>query len=84
MAIKAKLNLQILGNYLALRFPKRVVHAARLAEGQTVVVEAIDSIMTIKTTRPSMLSLAQKLERFDPSRHGGESMVSGHHGSNEI
>jgi antitoxin MazE len=68
----ASLKIQKWGNSLAVRIPAKVARAARLAEGQPVVVVAHDEGVAISPAGAPRLTLAQKLARFDPKRHRGE------------
>ena len=72
----ARLTIQRWGNSLAVRIPAKVARAARLSEGQPVVVIAQDAGVAIKPVREPKLTLAQKLVRFDPKKHRGELMAT--------
>jgi len=71
-----RLTIQKWGNRLAVRIPAKVARAARLSEGQPVVVIAQEAVVTIKPVGEPKLTLAQKLVRFDPKKHGGELMAT--------
>lgn len=73
MNAKAEVKILRWGNSLAIRIPSAVARQARLRNGQTVIVEAVDGILTVKPNgRLPQLTLAQKLKQFDPALHGGE------------
>jgi antitoxin MazE len=75
MIAKAELKILPWGNNLAVRIPVAVARAAHLVSGQTVSVENVEGGILVRpqASKPA-LSLAQKLKRFDPQRHGGELM----------
>lgn len=83
MTKTATLTLQQWGNSLAVRIPAAVARSARFKVGQPVEVSAQDSNVLVKAVGEPRLTLAQKLAAFDPSRHGGEVMVTGRVG-NEV
>ncbi|MCE2969102.1 MAG: AbrB/MazE/SpoVT family DNA-binding domain-containing protein [Burkholderiales bacterium] len=67
--------LQRWGNSLALRIPVSVARAAKLAEGQTVFVDAEGRGFRVSVS-PGATSLRERLARFDPKRHGGELLAA--------
>jgi len=76
MNAKAELKVQNWGNNLAVRIPSAVARAARLVNGQPVIVEAVEGNIVVRPqNRPPRMTLAQKLKAFDPSLHGGELMA---------
>jgi len=72
----AKLTIQQWGNSLAVRIPSAVARSARFAVGQPVEVTVEDSSVVVKPVGTPKLTLAQKLAMFDPTKHGGEVMVT--------
>lgn len=71
------LDIKHWGNNLGVRLPAAVARAANLKANQRVHIEVIDGRVIITPEQPPPLTLAQRLARFDPSRHGGEAMQSG-------
>ena len=76
MSKTATLTVQQWGNSLAVRIPAQVARSARFKVGQPVEVSAQDSNVLVRAIGDPKLSLAQKLARFDPNRHGGEAMAT--------
>jgi antitoxin MazE len=54
-----------------------VARSARFKVGQPDEVSAQDSNVLVRAIGEPKLSLAQKLAKFDPDRHGGEIMATG-------
>lgn len=77
MARVANLTIQQWGNSLAVRIPSAIARSAHFAVGQPVEVTVQDSGVVVKPVGVPKLTLAQKLALFDPTRHGGEAMVTG-------
>jgi len=77
MAKTATLTIQQWGNSLAVRLPAAVARSAHFEVGQEVEVTTQEVGVTVKPVGPRKLTLAEKLERFDPAKHGGEAMVTG-------
>jgi antitoxin MazE len=69
------LSIKHWGNSLGVRLPQAVARAAHLHAEQQVrmVVEA--GRVVIEPLPAAALSLEERLERYDPARHGGESMA---------
>ena len=76
MSKSANLTIQRWGNSLAVRIPSLVAKSARLELGQPVVVRVQDEGVAIVPVGERALTLAERLAKFDPSRHGGETMVA--------
>jgi antitoxin MazE len=74
MSEAAGLTVQRWGNSLAVRIPAAVARAARVKLGQPVEVIAQNSDIFVRTIGEPKLTLAQKLEMFDPFLHSGEVM----------
>ncbi len=77
MGKSATLTLQQWGNSLAVRIPAAVARSARFKVGQPVEVSAEDASVVVRAIGEPKLTLAQKLEIFDPEIHGGEVMATG-------
>lgn len=80
-AIKVEQTVQEWGNSLAVRLTSRVARAANLARGTPVTVEVVEEGVLLRVVGQPRLSLAEKLEAFDPVRHGGEAMGAGRTGA---
>ena len=76
MAKTATLTVQQWGNSLAVRIPSAVAKSAGFKLGQPVRVSAQDSKVLVTAVGTPKLTLAQKLEAFDPVRHSGELMAT--------
>jgi antitoxin MazE len=76
MSKSANLTIQRWGNSLAVRIPSLVAKSARLEVGQPVVVRVHDEGVAIVPVGDRALTLAERLAKFDPHRHGGEAMVA--------
>jgi antitoxin MazE len=76
MVKSATLTVQQWGNSLAVRIPAAIARSARFAVGQPVEVSVQDFCIVVKCVGAPKLSLAQKLEAFDPAIHGGEVMAT--------
>jgi antitoxin MazE len=76
MTKTATLTIQRWGNSLAVRIPAAVARAAHFQVGQEVEVTTDEVGVTVKSVGPRKLTLAEKLARFDPAKHGGEAMAT--------
>lgn len=65
------------GNGLAVRLNARVAKAGRIVRGTPVKVEVVEGGLFVRVAGKPKLSLARKLELFDPEKHGGEVMATG-------
>ena len=72
----ALLEIKTWGNSLGVRIPSAVARAARLKASQSVKLAVEDGRVIISPQSPKPLTLAERLERYDPALHGGEAMVS--------
>lgn len=81
MPTTAKLTIQRWGNSLAVRIPAEVARAAHFELGQEVEVTSAEIGVTVKPLGPRKLTLAEKLEKYDPAKHGGEAMPTGRVGA---
>jgi antitoxin MazE len=70
------LSIKHWGNNLGVRLPQAVAKAAHLHANQQVRMTVQEGRVVIEPLPPGGLSLQDRLTRFDPSRHGGESMAS--------
>jgi antitoxin MazE len=77
VAKTATLTIQQWGNSLAVRLPAAVARSAHFEVGQEVEVTTQEVGVTVKPVGPRKLTLAERLERFDPAKHGGEEMATG-------
>lgn len=73
---EAVLDIKQWGNSLGVRLPAAVAREAHLHVDQRVRVSVEDGRVIIKPIIDVLLTLEQRLARFDPVRHGGEVMVS--------
>lgn len=74
---EAILDIKHWGNNLGVRLPASVARAAHLHADQRVRVAVEAGRVVITPIDDAPLTLAQRLARFDPERHGGEVMASG-------
>ena len=70
------LNIKHWGNNLGVRLPSAIAKAARLHADQRVRVSVENGCVVIAPADDRELSLDERLERFDPERHGGEVMIA--------
>lgn len=70
-------TIQQWGNGLGLRITAPLAKAAGVARGTPIQVEPMEGGFFVRVAGRPKLSLAQKLQAFDPARHGGESMATG-------
>jgi len=70
----AILDIKRWGNNLGVRLPVGVARAAHLHADQPVRVEVDNGRVIITPLENVQPTLEQRLERFDPARHGGEAM----------
>lgn len=73
---KSILSIKRWGNSLGLRLPATVASEAHLYLDQQVRIEVEDGHVIITPITDFPLTLEQRLERFDPARHGGEIMAT--------
>ncbi len=72
---KTVLSIKKWGNSLGVRLPAAVANKAHLTLDQQVCIEVEDGRVTITPILDAPLALEQRLDRFDPARHGGEIMA---------
>ena len=75
--VEAELDLKRWGNNLGVRLPVNVARAAHLHVDQRVRVAVEDGRVVITPVDEVPLTLEQRLAKFDPVRHGGETMTTG-------
>ena len=73
---EAILDIKHWGNSLGVRIPAAVARAAHLRADQRVRLAVEDGRVVITPVADAPPTLAQRLARFDPARHGGEAMAS--------
>ncbi len=80
--LKTEQTVRAWGNSLAIRITGSVARALQLADGVPVTLELHGKELIVRAAnREQKLTLAQKLELFDPKLHGGEAMASGRVGA---
>ncbi|MEO6024876.1 MAG: AbrB/MazE/SpoVT family DNA-binding domain-containing protein [Burkholderiales bacterium] len=80
----ATLKIQQWGNSLAVRIPVTVARSARFAVGMEVEVTVEEIGVSVKPLGPRKLTLADKLAKFNPAKHGGEVMVTARVGAEAV
>ncbi|BDD86879.1 AbrB/MazE/SpoVT family DNA-binding domain-containing protein [Desulfofustis limnaeus] len=73
---EAILNIKKWGNNLGVRLPAAIARAAGLHVDQSVHITVEGSTIVICPVNEGMNTLEQRLARFDPKKHGGETMQS--------
>jgi len=73
---EAILDIKQWGANLGVRLPASVVREANLRADQRVRISVEDKTIVIRPVEKRVLTLEERLARFDPSRHGGEVMQS--------
>jgi antitoxin MazE len=75
-SLTAELLIEPSGNGLAVPLPANIAKAAGGSKGTTVVVEVVDQTVVMRRFHDEPeLTLEQRLEAFDPAKHGGEAMA---------
>ncbi|MFM9972760.1 MAG: AbrB/MazE/SpoVT family DNA-binding domain-containing protein [Burkholderiales bacterium] len=74
---EAVLDIRQWGNSLGVRLPAALARAARFRVDQRVRISVEGDHVVIAPLGDAQLSLEQRLAKFDPVRHGGESMPTG-------
>jgi antitoxin MazE len=74
---EVELDIKQWGNNLGVRLPAVIAREAHLSADQRVRVSVKGNQVTITPIEELSLTLAQRLEKFDPVRHGGEAMIAG-------
>ena len=73
---KVVLDIKKWGNNLGVRLPATVAREAHLHVDQRVSISVKGRQVVITPVNDPELTLEQRLDRFDPARHGGEVMAS--------
>jgi antitoxin MazE len=73
---EAVLDIKQWGNSLGVRIPAAVARAANLHVDQRVRISVEDRTIMIRPEEDAVLTLDERLSRFDPTKHGGEVMQS--------
>jgi antitoxin MazE len=73
---KVVLDIKRWGNNLGVRLPATVAREAHLHVDQRVSISVKGRQVVITPVNDPELTLEQRLDRFDPARHGGEVMAS--------
>ena len=73
---EAVLEIKTWGNSLGVRIPSAVARAAQLKANQPVKLTVENGRVIITPQSPKPLTLAERLERYDPVLHGGEAMAA--------
>lgn len=81
---QATVTIRQWGNNLGVRIPNPVAKAARVALNQSVRITAEEGRLIIEPVGTRALSLSERLEQFDPARHGGEAMVTARIGAEAV
>lgn len=68
------LSLKNWGNNLGVRLPQAVAREADLHADQQVRVSVENGRVVIEPLPAAVMSLEERLKRYDPARHGGEVM----------
>jgi antitoxin MazE len=71
------LKVQRWGNSLAVRIPASIARNAHFEAGTPVEVALQEVGIAVKPIGERNLSLNERLEMFDPKKHGGEAMATG-------
>ena len=69
------LDIKQWGNNLGVRLPATIAREARLYADQRVRISVKENQVIITPVEDVDLTLAQRLQKFDPARHGGEVMI---------
>lgn len=71
------LDIKHWGNNLGVRLPAAIARAAHLRADQRVSIVVENGRVVVTPIEDKPLTLEQRLARFDPQSHGGETMVAG-------
>ncbi|MCA1786727.1 MAG: AbrB/MazE/SpoVT family DNA-binding domain-containing protein [Desulfobacteraceae bacterium] len=72
--MEAILDIKKWGNSLGVRLPAAIARAARLHIAQRVHLSVENGAIVIRPEEEIDVTLDERLSRFDPVRHGGETM----------
>jgi antitoxin MazE len=70
------LSVQKWGNSLAVRIPVVIARGAHLHSGTIVELDLVNGNIVVKPMGQRKLTLDERLQAFDPSRHSGEAMAT--------
>jgi antitoxin MazE len=70
----AHLTVQKWGNSLAVRIPASIARTAHFQIGTVVDLTVFEDGVFLRSAGVRKLTLEQRLELFDPNKHGGEMM----------
>lgn len=73
---EAVLEIKAWGNSLGVRIPSALARAANLKANQVVKLTVEEGRVIISPQAPKPLTLAERLDRYDPALHGGEVMAA--------
>lgn len=73
--VEVTLDIKQWGNNLGVRLPAAIAHEAHLHAHQRVRIAVIDGQIIITPMPDKPLTLEERLNAFDPERHGGEAMT---------
>ncbi len=73
--VEVELDIKQWGNNLGVRLPAIIARESHISAHQRVRISVVNGEIIIKPVADSALTLAQRLELFDPAQHGGEVMV---------
>jgi antitoxin MazE len=73
---EAVLDIKQWGNSLGVRLPAAVARAANLHLDQRVRIVVEDGRVVITPEDGKRSTLAERLARYDPARHGGEALAT--------
>ncbi|MBS0298756.1 MAG: AbrB/MazE/SpoVT family DNA-binding domain-containing protein [Proteobacteria bacterium] len=68
------LDIKQWGNNLGVRLPAAIAREAQVHADQRVRLTVSDGQIIITPIQDEVLTLEQRLAKFDPTRHGGEAM----------
>ncbi len=68
------LDIKEWGNNLGVRLPAAIAREAHLRAHQRVRISVVEGQIIITPLEQEALTLEERLEKFDPARHGGEAM----------
>ena len=72
---KANVRIRWWDGGLGIRIPASIIKAARLSLGQRVLLSVLNGRLALVPVSNPDETLAERLARFDPIRHGGEAMT---------
>jgi antitoxin component of MazEF toxin-antitoxin module len=75
-SIRAEATIQQWGTDFAVQLSASIASAAGLTKGTSLTAEVVSNGILLRIIRKPEMTLAQKLEAFDPALHGGEMPTS--------